>query len=61
MLAVLRFALQAVLFFLLLALVLGVAAPQTGPLEKLTLLAVGAVLVVVAVRVRRLGRPASHS
>ena len=55
MLRVLRLALQLVLFFLLLGVVVGIGSQDTGTVEKvvLALLAVG--LALVAVRVRRIG------
>jgi hypothetical protein len=53
----LRVALQVVLFFVLLSLVVGVASAQTGPAEKVALIAAGAVLVWLASRVRRVGAP----
>jgi len=45
MLRLLRVALQVVLFFLLISLVVAVAAAQTGTVEKVALIAAGAVLV----------------
>ncbi len=53
----LRLALQIVLFFLLLSLVVAVASAQTGIVEKIALIAAGAVLVWLASRVRRIGAP----
>jgi hypothetical protein len=53
----LRIALQVVLFFLLLAVVVAVAGAETGIVEKLGLLAAGAALVWLASRVRRIGSP----
>jgi hypothetical protein len=53
----LRIALQVVLFFLLLSLVVAVASSQTGTVEKVALIAAGAVLVWLASRVRRIGAP----
>jgi hypothetical protein len=50
----LRLALQLVLFFMLLAVVIAIAAPETGALEKGALLVLGAGLVVLASRVRRI-------
>jgi hypothetical protein len=50
----LRLALQVVLFFMLLAVVIGVAAAETGPWEKAALLVLGAGLVWLASRVRAL-------
>ena len=57
MLRLLRLALQVVLFFLLLSLVVAVASAQTGTVEKVALIAAGALLVWVASRVRRIGAP----
>jgi hypothetical protein len=57
MIRLLRLALQAVLFFLLLSLVVAVASAQTGTVEKVALIAAGAVLVWLASRVRRIGPP----
>ena len=56
----LRLALQVVLFFLLLSLVVAVAAAQTGAIEKAALIAAGAALVWLASRVRRIGSPGLH-
>jgi hypothetical protein len=61
MIRLLRIALQVVLFFVLLSLVVAVAAAETGTLEKVVLIAVGAVLVWLASRVRRIGAPLRHS
>jgi hypothetical protein len=61
MLRLLRIALQVVLFFLLLSLVVAVAAAETGIVEKVALIAAGAVLVWVAARVRRIGAPVHHA
>ncbi len=61
MLRLLRVALQVVLFFLLLSLVVAVAAAQTGTVEKVALIAAGAVLVWLASLVRRIGAPAHHA
>jgi hypothetical protein len=55
MLRLLRIALQVVLFFLLLSIVLAVATPQTGVAEKLLLVAAGIGLIRIAGRVRRVG------
>jgi hypothetical protein len=52
MLRLLRLALQLVLFFLLLAVVISIAAAETGPWEKAALLLLGAGLVWLASRVR---------
>jgi hypothetical protein len=57
MMRLLRLALQLVLFFLLLSLVVAVASAQTGTVEKVALIAAGALLVWVASRVRRIGAP----
>jgi hypothetical protein len=48
----LRLALQLVLFFMLLSVVIGIAAAETGPWEKAALLLLGAGLVWLASRVR---------
>ena len=61
MLRLLRVALQVVLFFLLLSLVVAVAAAQTGTVEKVALIAAGAVLVWLASLVRRIGAPVHHA
>ncbi len=53
----LRLSLQVVLFFLVLSMVVAVAAAQTGAFEKVVLIVVGAVLVWLASRVRRIGEP----
>ena len=55
MLRLIRVGLQVVLFFVLLSLVVAVASPQTGALEKAVLFAAGAGLVWLASRVRRIG------
>jgi hypothetical protein len=52
MLRLLRLALQLVLFFMLLAVVISIAAAETGPWEKAALLLLGAGLVWLASRVR---------
>jgi hypothetical protein len=57
MIRLLRLALQVVLFFLLLSLVVAVASADTGTVEKVALIAAGAVLVWLASRVRRIGAP----
>jgi hypothetical protein len=49
----LRLALQLVLFFILLSVVISIARPETGPWEKGTLLALAAALVWLASRVRQ--------
>jgi hypothetical protein len=57
MIRLLRLALQVVLFFLLLSLVVAVASAQTGTVEKVALIAAGVVSVRLASRVRRVGAP----
>jgi hypothetical protein len=54
MASLLRLALQLVLFFMLLSLVIAIAAPETGPSEKGVLLLLGAGLVWLAWRVRQI-------
>jgi hypothetical protein len=61
MIRLLRLALQVVLFFLLLSLVVAVASGQTGAFEKIALIAAGAVLVWVASHVRRIGAPVGRA
>jgi hypothetical protein len=48
----LRLALQVVLFFMLMTVVIGIAATETGLWEKAALLLFGAALVWLASRVR---------
>ncbi|HVD55906.1 MAG TPA: hypothetical protein VNC17_03620 [Thermoleophilaceae bacterium] len=50
----LRFALQVVLFFILLAVVVSIARPETGPWEKVVLVLLAAALVWLASRVRQM-------
>ena len=57
MLRVIRMAMQVVLFFLLLGVVIGIAAAETGVLEKLVLAVLAVALVWLAARVRRIGAP----
>jgi len=57
MMRLLRMGLQVVLFFLLLSLVIAVAAAETGLVEKVALITAGVVLVWLASRVRRMGAP----
>jgi hypothetical protein len=57
MIRLIRVALQVVLFFLLLSLVVAVASAQTGAVEKAALIAAGALLALLATRVRRIGAP----
>ena len=54
MASLLRLALQLVLFFVLLAIVIAIAAPETGAFEKGALFLLGAGLVWLASRVRRI-------
>jgi hypothetical protein len=54
----LRLAQQVVQFFQFVALVVAIASAQTGIVEKVGLVAVGAVLVWLASYVRRIGGPA---
>jgi hypothetical protein len=61
MISLLRLALQVVLFFLLLSLVVAVAGAQTGTVEKIALIAAGALLVWLASRVRRIGAQAHRA
>jgi hypothetical protein len=55
MMRLLRFTLQVVLFFLLLSLVVAVGSAETGIVQRVALIAAGAVLVWLASRVRRIG------
>jgi len=55
MLRLLRLALQLVLFLLVLSLVVAVASPESGAVEKAALIAAGAALVWLASRVSRIG------
>ena len=50
----LRLALQVVLFFLLLGVVIAIATPETGPWEKGVLFLLAAGLVWLATRVRQI-------
>ena len=61
MLRIIRLALQVVLFFVLLSLVVAVATAQTGLIEKVVLFAAGAVVVWLASRVRHIGAPMHHA
>jgi hypothetical protein len=62
MMRLLRLALQVVLFFLLLSLVVAVAAAETGLVEKVALITAGVVLVWLTSRVRGIGAsPARHT
>ena len=60
MLRLLRLALQLVLFFLLLSLVVAVASAQTGVVEKMAMIVAAVVLVSLASYVRRIGAPRAH-
>ena len=55
MLRLLRIALQVMLFFLLISVVIGIGAAETGLVEKGALTVIGLTLVWVASRVRRIG------
>jgi hypothetical protein len=55
MLAIVRRALQVVVFFLLLSAVVGIGSGDTGALEKVVLVALGVALVWAAPLVRRIG------
>jgi hypothetical protein len=59
MLRLLRIALQVVIFFLLIGVVMGIGAAETGPIEKVVLVPIGLALVWLAAQVRGLGRPTS--
>jgi hypothetical protein len=61
MLRFIRLALQLVLFCLLLSLVVAVGSAETGGLEKVVLIVVGAALVWLASHVRRIGAPAHRA
>jgi hypothetical protein len=62
MLRLLRLALQLVLFFLLMSLVVAVGSVQTGHVEKVALIVAGVALVWLATYVRRIGaQPAHHA
>jgi hypothetical protein len=56
-LAIIRIALQGVLFFLLLGVVMALGDANVGLAEKLVAGAVGVLLIWVASVVRRVGRP----
>ena len=55
MLALVRLALQVLLFFLLLSVVVGLASAHTGPVEKGVLAALAGLLIGLASLVRRIG------
>ncbi len=57
MLAIVRIALQGVLFFLLLGVVMALGDGNVGLVEKVVAGAIGVVLIWVASVVRRVGRP----
>jgi hypothetical protein len=61
MIRLLRLVFQVLLFFLLLSLVVAVASVHTGIVEKVALIAAGAVLVGLASHVRRIGAPVRHA
>lgn len=61
MIRLLRVALQVVVFFLLLSLVVAVASAQIDTVEKVALIAAGALLVWLASRVRRIGAPVQRA
>jgi hypothetical protein len=56
LLRLLRIALLAVLFLLLLSLVVAVGRPETGPFEKVVLVAAGIGLLGLAMPVHRIGQ-----
>jgi hypothetical protein len=56
-LAIARIALQGVVFFLLLGVVLALGDSNVGLVEKLVAGAIGALLIWLAFVIRRLGRP----
>ena len=55
MLALVRIGLQVVIFFLLLSIVVGIAAPETGAAEKAALGVLAVALAWVAAHARRIG------
>jgi hypothetical protein len=60
-LRLIRIALQAVLFFVLLSLMFALVDAHTGLAEKAVLVAGAAVVVWLALRVRHMGAPAHHA
>jgi hypothetical protein len=56
-LAIARIALQGVVFFLLLGVVMALGDRNVGLVEKLVAGAIGALLIWLAFVIRRLGRP----
>ena len=61
MIRLVRHALQVILFFFLLSLVVALGSAETGVVEKVVLVGVCAALVWIASRVRRIGAPASRA
>ena len=59
MLTIVRLALQVVLFFLLLGIVIGVGSGDTGAAEKVVMALLGGLLIWFAPKVRRIGRASS--
>ncbi len=57
MLAIARIALQGVVFFLLLGVVMALGDSNVGLVEKLVAGAIGVLLIWLAFVIRRLGRP----
>jgi hypothetical protein len=57
MLGLLRIALMVVAFFLLLAVVMAVGSVTTGAAEKVVLIAIGAGIIAMLPRIRRIGSP----
>jgi hypothetical protein len=54
--ALVRFALLAIIVLLAVEVVIGIVSGGTGALEKAVLVGCGALLVIAASRVRRIGR-----
>lgn len=59
MLRLVRLAIQVVLFFFTLGLVVGVSRPETGPVEDVALVIGIVALLALAVPIRRIGTSAS--
>jgi hypothetical protein len=57
MIWVLRIVLEAVIFFFLLGIALAIGSGSTGAAETAILVACGAALIYLAVRVRHMGTP----
>ncbi len=57
MIVLIRVALQIVLFFLLIGLIVAIAAAETGIVEKIVLAVAAALLIWTASRVRRIRQP----